>query len=831
MTAGINEVTTEKGKGFSARQAFAGLVIVLLVSAPCWGQSELKGRVLDATGASIPNASVTAYSAEQVVAQTQTRNSGDFSLSLPPGSYRLEIRSLNFETYSEAVEVKTGMPPLVVTLHIAPVQQSLEVAEEPYTLALEEDRNPGVLVLDEEFLENLPDDETELAEILRELAGPASGGGGEAEFIVDGLSSENLPPKDQILEVRINNSPFGAEYARPGRNRIQIVTRPGTGQLRGNIGFGFRDESLNARQALADVKPPYQQRNLRANVSGPLLQNQLSFSLFAMRSDRETSDTVQAILPGGLFSESVVIPSENRRYDARLQYRVSEKNTLDFRTEFGSGRRQNQGIGGFTLPERASESESREWEFRTQETAVLSSNLLNNAQFEFSRNSSSAQPLTVARAVNVLDAFRAGGDPNFNERKTHSYQFNNTLSYTRTNLTMKGGLQANYRQYATRSEDNFRGTFVFPDVDAFLAARPITFSMNTGNPRLDFNQLELALFLQNDWRATQKLQFSFGVRYAAQTNIGDANNFAPRASFAYALNRGTVLRGGLGLFPQPLSAGTVESLLRLDGTRQLQTVIRFPSYPDPFVGRGEQVLLPPSVRTSAPDLALPYTANSSLSLEKRLPHGMTLSTTYEFVRGIHLYRSRNVNAPLPGELLRPDPSRGNIELLESTGFSTYHALHVQFNRRAGAFFFFGNYTLSFNHNDTEGAFSLPANNYDLRSEWGRASSDQRHQLTTGLSTRLPWNLNSNLRMRANSGQPFNITTGFDDNNDTVTNDRPPGVPRNSGQGPGLFDVSLNLTKTITLRSNAGLALGRNALPQRGPGGWPGGGGGPMGGGV
>src|SRR5438309_444769 len=83
---------------------------------------------------------------------------------------------------------------------------------------------------------------------------------------------------------------------------------------------------------------------------------------------------------------------------------------------------------------------------------------------------------------------------------------------------------------------------------------------------------------------------------------------------------------------------------------------------------------------------------------------------------------------------------------------------------------------------------LPADNYDLRGEFGRADYDRRHRLNSAGIVKLPhgWKLGTILTL--SSGAPFNITTGTDDNHDTVANDRPPGVPRNAGQGPGLANL-------------------------------------------
>jgi hypothetical protein len=198
-------------------------------------------------------------------------------------------------------------------------------------------------------------------------------------------------------------------------------------------------------------------------------------------------------------------------------------------------------------------------------------------------------------------------------------------------------------------------------------------------------------------------------------------------------------------------------------------------------------------------LAAPYTVNTSLSFETRLPRGLFFSAGYDFVRGIHLYRGRDINAPLPGQNARPDPTRGNIILLESSATSRYHELSLRVNKRLSSSSLNFSYSLSSSYDDTGGTFSLPANTYDLSREWGRSSNFQRHSIFAGYNFNLPWRISANTRLRANSGRPYNITTGSDDNGDTHTNDRPEGVSRNTGDGPGFFEVDLGLRKTFTLR--------------------------------
>jgi hypothetical protein len=63
---------------------------------------------------------------------------------------------------------------------------------------------------------------------------------------------------------------------------------------------------------------------------------------------------------------------------------------------------------------------------------------------------------------------------------------------------------------------------------------------------------------------------------------------------------------------------------------------------------------------------------------------------------------------------------------------------------------------------------------------------------------LPWRSRVGALLTANSGLPFNITTGFDDNGDGVVNDRPPGIGRNTGSGPHFAQLDLRLAKSLYL---------------------------------
>jgi hypothetical protein len=205
---------------------------------------------------------------------------------------------------------------------------------------------------------------------------------------------------------------------------------------------------------------------------------------------------------------------------------------------------------------------------------------------------------------------------------------------------------------------------------------------------------------------------------------------------------------------------------------------------------------------------------------------------------------------------------GNLYQYESDGLFNQNQVITNLNLHLGTkVALFGFYSLNFANSNTSGVSSFPSNSYDLALDYGRAAFDIRHRLFLGGSFSLPKGLRLSPFMLANSGSPFNITTGQDNNGDSIFNDRPtyaPAgatgtnvvktqwgtldanpqaaetvIPINLGTGPGQFSLNLRLSKTIGLgRKTESRTLGGPMGPPPGGGRGgppPGGGGGPGGG--
>lgn len=865
---------------------FIALILFTVSASGQTTNGTARGRVVDEAGAVIVGADVSITGAGNAERKTQTNQAGEFNFNnLPAGKYTVRVTSSGFALYENAeVVVAAGRSiELDVALSVAAAEAEVTVGEEE-PINTNPEANSSAIVLREKDIEALPDNAEDLDAALRALAGPGAGPGG-GEIFIDGFSGGRLPPRDTIREIRINQNPFSSEYDRLGFGRIEILTKPGTDDFRGEVEFEFEDESLNSRNPFASNRAPFQVRNIEGNLAGPIIKNRASFFVDLGREAADNNSLINArILDPNLniipFQFAVLTPSKEIEFSPRFDIQINEKNTLVARYFFERSKSENSGLGGFDLLSRAYSSVDTEHTFRLTETAVLSGSIINEARFQYISRRNSQEGEDNSPTIRVLDAFTGGG-ANIGSAFSNEdrLEFQNYTSYLRGRHSLKFGVRVRNNRLDNSSPGNFAGTFTFTSLGQYIDtiqnvtnARPSQFTIAGGDPQADISQTDLGLFVQDDWRINPKLTLSFGLRYETQTNISSNFNFAPRFGFAYApgadgQNRPkTVFRGGFGIFYERFGESLSLQAIRFNGINQQQFVITDPTILDaviftqsgvehvPTVSQLSAFAQPQITRTRARDLQAPYTIQTALSIERQMPLKTTVSATYINAQTRRLLRSRNINTPVNG--VRPIPA-GNIFQYESTG--RFHQNQLILNFRSNFIedvSIFGNYSFGGAKSDSDGAGSFPANSYDLTGEYGNASLDVRHRFVIGGNFEPFWGIGLSPFITFRSGVPFNITTGTDNNDDSVFNDRPafatdlsrqcnfgssaspdirpcvvqtvfgnfdlqpiPGqtiIPRNYGRGSEFFVVNLRATKEFGFggkkKENA------SAQPQGGGGG-------------
>jgi hypothetical protein len=885
------------------------VALATILSAQTPATLSLRGVIKDPSGSLIPNA-VVQLSGPGGEQKKSTGVDGAYAFSpLAPGKYNLRVTSPGFTTTQKnGIDLQQASV-LDIQLTIADETQVLTVQDSVATVSVDPQANASALVLGEKELEALSDDPDELSQQLQALAGPGAGPSG-GQIFIDGFTGGQLPPKSSIREIRINSNPFSPEYDRPGFGRIEIFTKPGSDKFRGQAFFQFNDQYLNSRSPLLaqSKRPPYETKFFGFNVTGPIKKQKASYSLdFEHRAITENAVILATELDGNfnplVVNQTVITPQSRTTVSPRLDYAINGSNTLVMRYQYVRIGNDNQGVGDFSLSTQAYNQTTSEQSLQMTETAILNPTTINETRFQYMRSTVQDSGASNAPAISVDGAFTGGGSPVGNSGNiTNKFELSNMTTKTLGTHVIKWGGRGRQSLNHDTSVNNFNGTYTFfgdqvPGTGQALTALQVyqitlqgeqkgltdaqiraegggasLFTLGAGIPTTTVDQFDIGLYVNDDWRVKPNLTVSYGFRYEVQTNIRDKGDVSPRLGIAWGIGGGanktvkSVLRAGFGVFYDRVTDTYTLQQDRFNGiTQQSYQILNpsfFPSIPTLSVlAAGKQ---PQSLQLLYSGIDAPRTYQANIGIDRQINKYIKISTNYITSRGVHLLRSRDINAPLNG--VYPFSDTEPRFLTESDGFSRTNQLFISPNVNYKKLFLFGFYSLSYGKDDNEGQ---PANPYDIRAEWGPSTfADVRHRGIIGASIPTFTKVTINPFMSFTSGTPFDITTGRDLYGDGVTTARPalvtgisasacdttdliyekgygcfnlnpaPGTPtieRNYGRGPATAMVNLRLSRTWSFgkpaEANPAAGMGGPGGPGGGgPPGGGGGGGGPRGGG-
>ncbi len=775
-----------------AISVFIALVLTVL---PCLaqttqGNASLEVVVKDPSGALINKAQVQLVrnGKPQSLSSTNQRGEARFN-KVPAGRYQIHIEAAGFKAQDiESVELAVGPNRREVTLEIDVIKVDVDIEDE----AQVKNTNPSAAfsnVLTAEQIAQLPDDPEEFENAINQLAGPG------AQMRVNGFRGGKLPPKSQIREIRFRMNPYAAENHDAGHGFVDITTKPGVSEWHGSFNFGFRDEAMNARQVFAPFRGPEQQRRFGLSLDGPLWKNHTSLFLNADGSLFFDARPILATLPTGTVSDLAYRPSRRLNIDARIEHVLTKTHTARLQFQRNAGVQNNLGVGDFDLPSRGYAQDQTEYIARVADSGVFGKKFFNELRLQARWITTEARSVSLGRTILVPGAFNDGSAQRGGGRRQLDFELADNVDYALEQHGLRFGVQLEAGGYRSNERTNAFGTFQFADLEAFELGLPTQYTQRVGDPTVKYRQYQFGWYVQDDYRVRKNLTLSFGVRHELQNHVSGKFNLAPRLGFVWSPKKsGSItLRGGAGIFYDWFTAQTFEQTLRVDGERQRDLVVTDPDFPNPFVGSA-QTIPPPSRIQSDPDLQIPYIIQASLGMETNPFKLFRLTTNYQYQRGVHLLHGRNLNAPVPG-LGRPDPTVGNITNIESSAYQSGHRLMVGIGpaRFVQGLFWNVNYLLMKNTNEADSPFSLPSNNFNLRADRGPSATDFRHLISGFISKRLPYGFAASTIFQATSALPYNITTGFDNNGDTVINDRPLGVGRNSARGASRWEIGSRLS--------------------------------------
>jgi len=802
-------------------QAFTWVLVfgLMAASSPSLGENApatrnpaytISGVVLDPSEAVIAGARVTLYGKEgdNHPVPTTTGQAGDFRFTgVFSGKYHIEVEKEGFNVLRRVVKIRTSPPAaLRIVLPIATVREEITVRTPEGQPSTEPGENADATKLGREVLDSLPILGNDVLGAVTDLLAPASVGSRGPTLLVDGVAaSEIAVPTSAIQEIKINQNPYSAEFSSPGRARIEITTKTGSPQYHASLKAEFRDYHLDARNAFAIQKPPEQHRAFDGYFSGPLGHSaNTTFTVSASQEHDNFQSVVNALVPSGEVRENIPNPQTSTRVSGAITRKMRDGGSLSLRYTFSNWAEEGIGVGGLTLAEAAADKTLQRHYLQITDKALITSSLVNELSARIGTGESNTESQLPGKVSVIVGGAFTGGGAQLAKRETQDYlQLGDTLSWSRGKHLIKAGSQIPaFERRALNDRTNFGGTFQFASLADYEQGRPLSFVQRGGDPRLVFWYSELGAFVQDDIRLRPGFSLSLGLRYEWQKDVPNRNNFAPRFAFAFApgKEKKTVIRGGVGVFYQNTEADVIGSILRLNGKTVHEIVLPNPGYPDPFSNQPIGQILPSSIMRFSPTLRLPYIVQYSAGIERQLQKSTIFTATYVGTKGVDLFRSRDINAPLPPFYdQRPDLAIATLREIESAGRSDSNELNLSLQAKIRSYFNgVVHYALARTYDDTSGINFFPANQYDPRGEWGRSDADSLHYLSLYGVVDAAKLFRIGMKLRVRSGTPYTETTGLDSYGTTFVNARPPGIARNSLQAPGGVKFDIHVAKDLAL---------------------------------
>lgn len=773
-------------------------------------QVNVTGAVADPDGAGVPNAEVILHPADRNAAVNKSVTDPEGHFLLPrvlPGDYQIEVPAkYGFESYKAPLHLVAGASStLRIKLTLAQVVQNVQVTDETSRVSLDEASNSDQVTADATMMEKVPVfDQDYIAALTPFLdqTGVATGG---VSIIVDGVEMKGTGVSaSAIAEAHINNDPYSAETNRPGKGRIEIITKSGSAQLHGTLNFTFRDSALDAKNYFAISKPFEQKRIYEGSFTGPLgLAHNTNFLVSGTRQEDNLQSVNHANISSGLLTANIPTPVFDTEVAVRLAHDFSGAHRVSLQYNVTDTITRNQGTGGLVLGSSGANAQAREDDVIFNDRMIISTALLNQLQIFFEKDYDPTRSTLGSQKIVVDGAFTSGGAQADMLQTENNLKINDIVSWNRGHHYLKYGVNIpNLSRRAWEDHTNRNGTFGFSSLSDYEANKPYSFTQQDGVGRTVFWMNEIGAFIQDQIQLRPNLQISFGLRYDWQTYFKSFHDFAPRISLAYTTaDHKTVFRGGAGLFYDRSGARPMADLKRYNGVILRSFTLLNPTYPDPYPSGTSLNAFPTNVVTLEPGGRIPYITNFSVGGERQISKGVIVAATYHGTVGTALFRSRDVNAPLPPYFqTRPDPNVGIVRQMESEGRQVGSGLDLTLSGNTGHWFSgMAQYTFSHTNNNTGGIGWFPADQHTLSGEYSRADFDQRNRFNLlGTFNEDCW-LNLGIAAKFYSGTPYTETSGVDAFNTGMLNARPTGVNRNNLQTAGNAELDIRWSRDLVLQ--------------------------------
>ena len=843
-----------------------GALIVLLawtgVASSQVTSAVLQGVVTDGQGGVLPGATVTVSNTETgLVREAVSDQVGFFrATALPPGPYSVRASMDGFAPFVRTGLVLTVGQTATVNVQLGSVTLNEAVTVEATAPLVDASSNALGTTITNTQLDDLPLAGRDFAALARLAPGVTGVGGGgisaggqltrNNSVVVDGTSNDEQGVAttrgsfslESVREYVVYTNQFAAEHGLAAGALVNVVTRSGTNNLEGRAFVFHRDDALDAQNPFSKAQgsgsAPFSEQRAGGFLGGPFIQNVWHyFGSYELQRNETTNVVTSTLVP--VDQREFPETGSRGQYFFKTDYELPRNHRLTGRYRYDGSTTEGGGIGGLNPYERGNDQRTKYTDGVISLTSVLSSNTVNEARVLIGTLSTYwtvdryTDPYGVTINRPSINLGKASNMPQGWD--SIRYQIINTLSHTVGRHNFKAGVDVQLDDQNTYFLGNKDGTFTFRTDAPFnpddRSTYPFQYTRTIGDwydPRR--NEIYSG-FVQDTWRAHDRVTLNLGLRYDTETIFArakavdvdqDLDNFAPRigATWTPSDDGRTVVRGGFGIYyDQGFNniSGNISN-----SARSTNVTVLNPGYPDPYAG-GTVSATKPSVTIAASEFVAPSTRTFSVGARREVAPGLAVSVDGVRTLGYDLFNALDINAPLPGTGTRPNPDYLRMVQYQTTGRSWTNSLLVSLERRSGRGPMFNvSYTLAKAERNVEDFGFVPQDSYNPDAEHALSNNDRRHQLVSSVVWALPWGMQVAGLVQARSGLPWNVTTGSDNNGDQSVNDRPDladpsgdrtekatyfsnftgrvgNLGRNANIGPAFFQVDLRVSKFVRVQ--------------------------------
>jgi hypothetical protein len=595
----------------------AALLAVGFLAPPAAAQfanADLAGTVTGEDAVPVAGVVVTAtHDATQLARSTRTAANGGYAINgLQPGLYTVAFAKEGFRTVEQSgIELRVGQEArLNVRLDLQTVAETISVTGRAPIVETTSKEVGGTFTAAE--FEALPTQSRSallFAALLPGVVGFPSteSTASDALFVngqddnnnsfnVDGVNNDDdvigaraggqaRTPIEAIQEFQVLTTQFDAEFGRSVGGVLNAVTKSGGNDVHGSAFAFLQDSGLNEPNFFTErndlEQPDAQYRSLGFTAGGPIVRGKAFF--FVSYEDNLNEEGITgAFSPRPDLNFTTTENNDISNYLARLDYRPVPNHHMVARYLLEESPQFNQIIGNVTL-EGAREEDDTDSNWTLSLDSVFGARAFNTARLSFTKEdvafanpgfNGNGQSFEAQRNLSVSEAhpaFTGGASTVAQARVNRSTQLDDTFSYFlpewRGEHELRVGFQHSEREEEFSDFGLANGQFLlfpfdFPFDPDDITTYPGAFQIRVlGGLSAEIpDNRTLGVFLQDDWRISERLTLNLGVRYDEE-DVTDDQNFAPRLGFAWdPLGKGrTVVRGGYGRFYSRFEMGFFQS--------------------------------------------------------------------------------------------------------------------------------------------------------------------------------------------------------------------------------------------------------------------------------